>query len=514
MSATALCVQRRPKLAMVHQCRGQIALCAAKHSSKQEWWADALSSLLIARELDASDEKTHGLLKDCLASAPPGTAALAKTWRQQDVAKLVSASHELFEGYSDKGPDPLSALTAITRAIDLSDTPPHSLRVLDYRLHRAELYWFMERHTEALADVDAVLGVEAIERSTLAKASFTRAQLLLEQQRQVHGSAWCHDMAAAPLSDEILALLELAARHAPIGMESLYQEGLDEHVRQREQAAAAVQQHDARREHAERALAMAMDAVLTLGQRLQVRTAYPDRPERGAEEAGQRHARLDALRAAIIDHADAASGSAVLKAARAMRDRLSEAQRKAKARRRNGHRDATTLAAPGPTPAAPGPAAEAQPVETGPVAALETGPVAALETGPVMALETGPVAALEPAPDHAVASSRLSPESASAAVGPAVAMATLPDVTAEPMRNAQNTASMVAAPSAAAAALAQGQAYSECIVCMDESSTHIFGPCGHLCVCEECSAKIMATREQLCPFCRQLAIMAMRAYVV
>ena len=112
MCATAACAERRPRLAIVHQCRGQVALCAAKHASKMQWWVDALSSLLTARELDASDEKTHGLLKDCLAAAPPGTAALSK--RQQEVTKLVAAFDELSASSDGLGSDAAQQTRVLT----------------------------------------------------------------------------------------------------------------------------------------------------------------------------------------------------------------------------------------------------------------------------------------------------------------------------------------------------------------------------------------------------------------
>ena len=40
---------------------------------------------------------------------------------------------------------------------------------------------------------------------------------------------------------------------------------------------------------------------------------------------------------------------------------------------------------------------------------------------------------------------------------------------------------------------------SECIVCMDEPKEYAFTPCGHKCVCENCSSKV----ERNCPMCRK-----------
>jgi hypothetical protein len=42
----------------------------------------------------------------------------------------------------------------------------------------------------------------------------------------------------------------------------------------------------------------------------------------------------------------------------------------------------------------------------------------------------------------------------------------------------------------------------ECVVCMDKPRTHSFVPCGHRCVCEECSALVMQKLPKLCPYCR------------
>ena len=50
-----------------------------------------------------------------------------------------------------------------------------------------------------------------------------------------------------------------------------------------------------------------------------------------------------------------------------------------------------------------------------------------------------------------------------------------------------------------------------CIVCMDAAITHIMVPCGHLCLCEACSGRVMASRGA-CPKCNQPSSMAMRVY--
>eukprot|EP00494_Astrolonche_serrata_P018311 UN18503 len=39
---------------------------------------------------------------------------------------------------------------------------------------------------------------------------------------------------------------------------------------------------------------------------------------------------------------------------------------------------------------------------------------------------------------------------------------------------------------------------SHCCICLDDSPTHILIPCGHQCVCEECSRGL-----RKCPMCRK-----------
>ena len=48
-----------------------------------------------------------------------------------------------------------------------------------------------------------------------------------------------------------------------------------------------------------------------------------------------------------------------------------------------------------------------------------------------------------------------------------------------------------------------------CIVCFANPKTHITVPCGHLCACSDCSAKMT-----LCPYCREPVMMWMHARVV
>ena len=41
---------------------------------------------------------------------------------------------------------------------------------------------------------------------------------------------------------------------------------------------------------------------------------------------------------------------------------------------------------------------------------------------------------------------------------------------------------------------------NECVMCMDVAKSHAFVPCGHMCVCEGCAARIMRANKE-CPFC-------------
>ena len=47
-----------------------------------------------------------------------------------------------------------------------------------------------------------------------------------------------------------------------------------------------------------------------------------------------------------------------------------------------------------------------------------------------------------------------------------------------------------------------------CVVCLDAAKTHIFVPCGHLCVCESCTTSL----NLKCPICRATASLVMRTY--
>eukprot|EP00928_Gymnodinium_smaydae_P038285 TRINITY_DN26436_c0_g1_i1.p1 TRINITY_DN26436_c0_g1~~TRINITY_DN26436_c0_g1_i1.p1 ORF type:complete len:567 (-),score=57.48 TRINITY_DN26436_c0_g1_i1:30-1730(-) len=57
----------------------------------------------------------------------------------------------------------------------------------------------------------------------------------------------------------------------------------------------------------------------------------------------------------------------------------------------------------------------------------------------------------------------------------------------------------------------RGDDDSTCVVCMSASKTHVFVPCGHLCVCESCGVEVMSS-SKLCPLCRQGCTQHMRVY--
>jgi hypothetical protein len=43
---------------------------------------------------------------------------------------------------------------------------------------------------------------------------------------------------------------------------------------------------------------------------------------------------------------------------------------------------------------------------------------------------------------------------------------------------------------------------TECVVCLSADSTHIMIPCGHRCMCVDCSSQISKMRNR-CPICRR-----------
>ena len=53
----------------------------------------------------------------------------------------------------------------------------------------------------------------------------------------------------------------------------------------------------------------------------------------------------------------------------------------------------------------------------------------------------------------------------------------------------------------------------ECCVCMQGSKTHIFIPCGHLCVCHKCGEGLMAS-SKACPICQQVSSSCIKVWKV
>ena len=55
---------------------------------------------------------------------------------------------------------------------------------------------------------------------------------------------------------------------------------------------------------------------------------------------------------------------------------------------------------------------------------------------------------------------------------------------------------------------AQTACADECVICMDAAPTHAAVPCGHRCLCAECSAEC----NMVCPMCREECIMFIRVF--
>ena len=50
-----------------------------------------------------------------------------------------------------------------------------------------------------------------------------------------------------------------------------------------------------------------------------------------------------------------------------------------------------------------------------------------------------------------------------------------------------------------------------CVVCMSEPITHAMVPCGHHCVCEDCSTRLREA-QMPCALCKEPFTIAMRVY--
>jgi hypothetical protein len=60
----------------------------------------------------------------------------------------------------------------------------------------------------------------------------------------------------------------------------------------------------------------------------------------------------------------------------------------------------------------------------------------------------------------------------------------------------------------------QDESASECVVCLDNTKTHAFVPCGHRCACNACAEAIfvLESENRNCPVCRQPATGIMRVF--
>lgn len=52
-----------------------------------------------------------------------------------------------------------------------------------------------------------------------------------------------------------------------------------------------------------------------------------------------------------------------------------------------------------------------------------------------------------------------------------------------------------------------------CCVCMERQKNTALAPCGHLCVCFQCSSAVVIPKESLCPICRGAITSSLRVYV-
>jgi len=54
--------------------------------------------------------------------------------------------------------------------------------------------------------------------------------------------------------------------------------------------------------------------------------------------------------------------------------------------------------------------------------------------------------------------------------------------------------------------------FGHCKICWEAPNTHIFVPCGHMCVCLQCSHRVMS-RNRKCPVCKQSVTLAMEVFL-
>ena len=58
----------------------------------------------------------------------------------------------------------------------------------------------------------------------------------------------------------------------------------------------------------------------------------------------------------------------------------------------------------------------------------------------------------------------------------------------------------------------QGNQAARCVVCLAANVTHALVPCGHMCVCEECSSIVVGHMTK-CPMCRVHVQRGVRIYL-
>jgi ankyrin repeat protein len=54
---------------------------------------------------------------------------------------------------------------------------------------------------------------------------------------------------------------------------------------------------------------------------------------------------------------------------------------------------------------------------------------------------------------------------------------------------------------------------NECVVCLDQKSTHAFIPCGHLCVCEGCKNALLEKEGSFCPVCMEKSTQVLKIFI-
>lgn len=54
-----------------------------------------------------------------------------------------------------------------------------------------------------------------------------------------------------------------------------------------------------------------------------------------------------------------------------------------------------------------------------------------------------------------------------------------------------------------------------CTICINAESTHLFIPCGHFCICEDCASQIMQDSDnvKMCPICKAQISSVHKVYI-